>query len=157
MTTVQAKRLAYGVAILALSATSLLDAQIGLGTWVRKATASVPSTTMTSAACCGGGRRLTYHAEFGGKKTVLTVESPFDGSDAPVLLDGKPSGETMAIKWVGDKHNHVSTVVKMNGKQVGTSEATLSEDGVTLTIVHDFSDPTPGQPAGKYTEVWELQ
>jgi hypothetical protein len=39
-----------------------LHAQIGVGTWVRKATGSVSPMTMTVEACCHGGRRLIYHS-----------------------------------------------------------------------------------------------
>ena len=40
----------------------------------------------------------------GGTATLLTLESRFDGSDAPVLMNGKPSGESMGIKRVDDHH-----------------------------------------------------
>jgi len=49
-----------------------------------------------------------------GTEMVMTVTPPFDGSDAPMLVNGKPSGQTMGIKWV-DAH-HTITVLKMNGK-----------------------------------------
>ena len=71
-----------------------LHAQIGVGTWVRQSTASMPGTvTMTVEACCNGGRRLIYHIVIGDTKTLLTVESRLDGSDAPVMMEGKPSNE----------------------------------------------------------------
>jgi hypothetical protein len=108
--------------------------------------------TMTVDACCSGGRRLIYNIVIGETTTVLTIESRLDGSDAPVLMDGKPSGETMAIKRLDD--HHASTVVKMNGSLFGTSKATLSADGRTLTVINDFSSSAGGQPVGKYTEIW---
>lgn len=107
---------------------------------------------MTVEACCHGGRRLTYHILMGNAETLLTIESPFDGSEAPVLMAGKPSGETMAIKQVDD--HHVFTVVKMNGKPFGTSNATLSSDGRTLTVINEYSASSGGNPLGKSTEVW---
>ena len=153
MTIVTARSLVYGVALLgALGSARSLHAQIGVGTWVRKSTASMPGMTMTVEACCNGGRRLIYHIDINGTATVLTIESRFDGSDAPVLMAGKPSGETMGIKRVDD--HHVSTVLKMNGKVFGTSKATLSADGTTLTIINDYTSSAGGQPAGKNTEVW---
>ena len=114
MTTVRAKSVACGVAILgALGLASSLQAQTGIGTWVRQSEASTPGViTMTIEACCNGGRRVIYHMV--GTETVMTIASPFDGSDAPVLVGDKPSGETMGIKWVDD--HHTITVVKMNGK-----------------------------------------
>jgi hypothetical protein len=113
----------------ALGAAAPLQAQVGVGTWVRTATDSMTPMTMTVEACCNGGRRLTYHFDINGTETTLTVESPFDGSDAEVLIAGKPSGETMGITRVDD--HHTSTVVKMSGKAFGTSKATLSADGKT--------------------------
>jgi hypothetical protein len=82
----------------------------------------------------------------------MLIESPFDGSERPVLVNGKPSGETMAITRVDD--HHVSTVVKMNGKPFGTSKATLSADGKVLTVLNEFSASAGGNPTGKSTERW---
>lgn len=153
MTIVTARSLACSVALLgALGSARSLHAQMGIGTWVRKATAAMPSMTMTVETCCNGGRRLTYHVDINGTETILTVESRFDGSDAPVLIAGKPSGETMGIKRVDD--HHMSAVVKMNGNAFGTSQATLSADGKTLTVINDYTSSAGGQPVGKYTETW---
>ena len=66
----------------------------------------------------------------------MTVDSPMDGREAPVLVGGKPSGETMAIKRVDDRH--YSAVVKMNGKPFGTSNGTVSADGKTMTVDSAF-------------------
>ena len=153
MTTINARRLACGIALLsALSSARSLHAQLGVGTWVRQPTASMPSMTMTVEACCNGGRRLIYHIDINGTAMVLTVESRFDGSSAPVLIAGKPSGETMEITRVDD--HHLSTVVKMNGKAFGTSKATLSADGKTLTVITDVTSSAGGQTVGKSTETW---
>jgi hypothetical protein len=86
---------------------------------------------------------------------VLTVESQLDGRDAPVMLGGKPSGETMAIKLVDD--HHTTAVLKMNGKIFGTSKGTLSPDGKILTVEDDFTSAVGGQPVGKQTETWVRQ
>ena len=151
-----ARSLAFSLAVLgALAPERSLHAQIGVGTWVREATTSMPSMTMTVEACCNGGRRLIYHVDINGTETILLVESPFDGSDADVLMAGKPSGETMAITRVDD--HHTSAVLKMNGKPFGTSKATLSADGKLLTVVNDFSSSGGPQPVGKYTETWVLK
>ena len=93
---------------------------------------------MTVEGCCHGGRKLTYHITMNDTKLVLTVESPFDGTEVPVLLDGKPSGETMAIKFVDDYHT--TTVLKMNGQPFGTSKATLSADGEKVTMMLGVMD-----------------
>jgi hypothetical protein len=73
-----------------------------------------------------------------------------------VLVGGKPSAETMAIKRVDDRH--VITIVKMNGKAFGTSKATLSADANTITVENEYAMGGAGQGAGqpptKSTEIW---
>lgn len=146
----------YGVVLLALGAAAPLPAQLEIGTWVRRGKVSTPgSITMTIEACCQGGRRLTYHIDMAGTKALLTIETRLDGRDAPVLLNGKPSGQTMAITRL-DAH-HATTIATMNGRPFGTSRATLSADGRTLTVVNDFSTSVGSQTAGKSTEVWVKQ
>lgn len=142
--------------ILSLVGAPVLSAQIGVGTWVKDSSGSSPGMTMTVEACCGRkGRRLTYLIPMKGTPMVLTVESPFDGSDAPLLIGGKTTGETMAITWLDD--HHVTSVVKLNGKPFGTSRSTLSADGKTITVLNDFSSGAGGQQVGKSTEVWTKQ
>ena len=66
-------------------------------------------------------------------------------------MDGKPSGETMGIKWV-DTH-HTFTVLKMNGKTFGTSKATFSADGKTITVDNVVTSAAGGQAVGKQSEI----
>jgi hypothetical protein len=106
---------------------------------------------MTVEPCCSSGYKLTYRFAMGADKTVMTVSSPFDGTEVPVLVNDKPSGETMAIKRL-DGH-HSSTVIKMNGEPFGTSSATLSADGRTLTVINEMASGA----AGKVTETWTKQ
>ena len=155
--TATARRLACSVVLLSvLGPAGSLHAQIGVGTWVRKTTDSMPgSMTMTVEACCNGGRRLTYHINMGGTSTIMTLASPFDGSEAAVIVAGKPSGETMAITRVDD--HHIATVVTMNGKPFGTSKATISPDGKTITVLNDFSSSAGSPTSGKFTEIWVKQ
>jgi len=142
----------WSIALLgALGGAQPVHAQLEIGTWVKKATRSEAAMTMTIEACCNGGRRLSYHTDVSGKATVLVLETRLDGKEAQVLMDGKPSGETMAITRV-DAH-HATNVLKLNGTQFGTSKATLSADGKTLTVESVFS-ATSGQPPGKSTEIW---
>lgn len=150
--TVKARSIACGVAMLALVSAKPLPAQLEIGTWVRQPAPSMPSMTMKIEACCNGGRRLTYYVVMSGSETVLTVESRLDGKDAPVLMGGKPSGQTMAIKRVDARH--ASAVLKMNGTVYGTSHSTLSADGRTLTSVNDYTSSAGGQTVGKITEIW---
>ena len=121
-----------------------------IGTWVKKAEGGKPAMTMTIDTWGPGKAKLTYNIKE--PPIVLTIVSALDGNDAPVLINGKPSGETMAIKMVDPRHS--STVVKMNGKPFGTSKGTFSADFNTLTVENDFSAGVGGNPAGKTTEVW---
>jgi hypothetical protein len=140
-----------GALLMALVIATSVQAQVEVGTWLRQSEeAGRPAMTMTVERCCGSGRRIVYRIE--GMSTVMTVESRFDGSEAPVLVDGKPSGETMAIKRLDDRHT--STVLKMNGKEFGTSKAALSPDGKMITVENDFAATGGGHKAGKHTEVW---
>ena len=96
MTTVKAKRLARGIAILAILWATPLYAQLEVGTWVRTPTKATPDAmTMKIEVCCGGGRRLTYSMAAGKQIILMLLETKLDGSEAPVLINGKPSGETM--------------------------------------------------------------
>jgi hypothetical protein len=121
-----------------------------IGTWVKKEEAGKPGMTLTIEEWSPGKAKLTWL--LAGGKTVLTVASALDGSYAPLLINGKPSGETMSIKLV-DKRHAVGTV-KMNGKPFGTSKSTFSEDFKTMTVENDYSESVGGNRAGKSTEIW---
>jgi hypothetical protein len=136
------------VASLLLLGASPAAADSPIGTWVKKSEAGKPAMTLTIEEWRPGKAKLTWHIA----KMVLTLVSELDGSDAPLLIDGKPSGETMSIKLV-DKRHAVATV-KMNGKAFGTSKSTYSEDFKTLTVENDFSGSAGGNQAGKSTEIW---
>ena len=153
MKSVTAKRFVCGVVVLwALDPASSLRAQVSIGTWVRQSDASAGGgLTMTVEACCNGGRRFIYRIN-GGGDFVMTIESPMDGTDVPVLVAGKPTGETMGIKRVDD--HHTFTVLKMNGNPFGTSKATLSADGKTLNVENEITSTVGGRTAGKLTETW---
>ena len=109
----------------ALTSASSLQAQFSVGTWVQ--TAPMEGLTMT-------------------------VESRFDGSDAPVLVDGKPNGETMALKRVDERRT--TTVFKRSGKVFRTSTTAESAERMTLTVENEFIDPGDGRVTGKMTETY---
>jgi hypothetical protein len=150
--TILVRALACGIAVLAISSIRPAYAQLEIGTWVRQPIPGMPAMTMTIEECCNAGRRITYHVMLEKIEMTVALETRLDGAEVPVLFAGKPSGETMAIKRT-DEH-HASTVVKMNGAVVGTSTATLSTDGKTLTVVNDFSTQVGTQAGGKSTEIW---
>jgi hypothetical protein len=107
--------------------------------------------TMTIERWNKSGAKLTY--KMVGQPVVLTLETKLDGSDAALLMNGQPTGETMGIKRT-DGH-HASTVLKMNGKQFGTTTATFNDDFTKLTIEDQVQEETQmGPPRGKTTEVW---
>ena len=104
--------------------------------------------TMTVASCCNGGYRLTYHVPIqGGQPLTLTVDLPMDGTEAPVMSGGKPTGQTMSAKRLDD--HHYTGIAKQNGQLSLTNSATLSADGKTLTVID-----TIGVSKQKVTEVW---
>ena len=81
--------------------------------------------------------------------STMTVDSPMNGTEVPALIDGKPSGETMAIKRVDD--HHYSAIVKMNGQPFGTSNGTVSADNKTMTVDSVFGI---GSQTQKTIETW---
>jgi hypothetical protein len=142
---------ACAIAVLfALASGSSLQAQFSLGTWVQ--TAPMKGLTMNVDPCCNGGRRLTFHLTVGQKTQIVTVESRFDGSDAPELADGKPNGETLALKRVDERRT--TTVFKRNGKVYRTSTTTESADRMTMTVENEFLDTGDGHVTGKMTETY---
>jgi hypothetical protein len=60
----------------------------------------------------------------------MVVTTQWDGKDAPVYVEGKPSGETMAIRMVDDRHT--TTILKLNGKPIATQKSELSADGKVI-------------------------
>jgi hypothetical protein len=118
----------------ALGHASQSYAQFAAGTtWVRTDAAG-KGITMSVEACCNGGLRLTYRVPpmAGQPETTMTVDSPMNGTEAPTMVAGKPSGQTMAIKRIDD--HHYSAVGKVNGQPLGTYEGTVSADGKTMTV-----------------------
>jgi hypothetical protein len=107
---------------------------------------------MVVEGCCNSGRRLTYHVKIGNNTMVMVVESPFDGTEVPVLIGGKPSGETMAIKTVDSRH--WTAVLKVNGQQFGTSKGEISADGKTLNVENNVTFAGAGRQVGLQKEVW---
>src|SRR5262245_31030436 len=91
--------------LLTLTWASPAHAQIGVGEWART-DKDGGGMTMTVAACCNGGYRLTYHlpAANGQPALVLTVDLPMNGIDVPTMSAGKPTGQTMAATRVDDHH-----------------------------------------------------
>src|SRR5215510_4528975 len=119
--------------LLTLTWASPAHAQLGVGEWART-DKDGGGMTMTVAACCNGGYRLSYRVPVGNGKPplVITVDLPMDGTDVPTMTAGKPTGQTMSAKRIDDRH--YTGVVKQDGKLTLTNTATLSADGKTLTV-----------------------
>ena len=81
----------------------------------------------------------------------VPFKTKLDGTDAPVLTGGKPSGETIAIKLVDD--HHVTRALKINGQVFATTKGTISADGKTFTNEVNTSSAIGGQAIGNETEV----
>lgn len=146
------KRLRLGLAfVCATGWASVAHAQLGDGTWERT-DAQGKGITMTVETCCNGGRRLIYHipAMGGQPASTMSVDSPMDGTDVPTMVGGKPTGQTMAIKRVDDRH--YTAVMKVKGQRFGTSSGVISADGKAMSVesVMDGGAETPL----KITETW---
>jgi hypothetical protein len=85
------------------------------------------------------------------EQNVVTVVTALDGKEAPMMMDGKPTGQTMATLRTGVYV--ASSVVRLEGKTLRTSVAELSADGKTLTVENDMSATDPG--AEKKKEIWD--
>jgi hypothetical protein len=124
-----------------------------IGTWVKQPNADdkgLPGMTMSIEKWGDDVAKLTYLT--GSAATTITITATLDGSEAPLLVNGKPSGQTMSIKRVDD--HHATSVQKVGGKTIGTSKATFSPDFTKLTVETDFTVATPGHAIGKSTEIW---
>jgi hypothetical protein len=143
----------FFVAALLVGGPPAAAADSPVGTWVKKAKPGQPTMMLTIEAWAKGKAKLVWTFKGQGMDgMIMSVVSALDGKEAPVLLNGKDSGETMAISLVDKLHS--LTVVKMKGKPFGTSKGAYSPDFNTLTVENDFSTAAGGNPAGKTTEVW---
>ena len=130
---------------------SQAHAQLGVGTtWVRT-DAQGKGIVLNVEACCHGGLRLLYDVPISGGQPAfkMSVDSPMNGTEAPALIAGKPSGETMAIKRVDD--HHLTAILKMNGQPFATYNATVSPDNKSMTVDGVYGT---GSQTQKVTETW---
>jgi hypothetical protein len=148
MTRRQTRPVILGIVLAALVSILWAD-QIPLGNWMRRPTKDGGSATMFVEAA-GAGQKFTFKVLVaGGGTSTMIITTQFDGKDAEVLVDGKPSGETMAIRKLDD--HHTVNVIKMNGNPMVTQKSELSADGKTIKVE---SLPTvPGGQGG--VEYWD--
>lgn len=142
--------IAFGVCLLSLS--SIVGAEsLWSGTWILREP-SHGSRLMMEVEEVGTGWKLTYHVlgPAASGSTVSTVLTPLDGNDVPVLVNGKPSGQTMGIRRIDSRHT--VTVLKFQGKETGVSKAELSPHGKVLKIEIDYAT---SNPIGKEIQYWD--
>ena len=126
-----------------------LHAEVPVGTWVRRANQSGASATLVVEAA-GSGRKLTFTVAIASGATfTMIVTTQLDGKDAPVYVNGKPSGETMAIRMVDD--HHTINVIKMNGNPTNTQKSEFSADGKVIKV--ESTPMVSGEQSG--TEYWD--
>lgn len=126
-----------------LSLSSLVGAEsLWSGTWVLRGPLQRDRLIMTIDEA-DIGWKLTHKVvgPDASGSTSSTVLTPLDGKDVPVLVDGKPSGQTMGIRKIDGRHT--VTVLKFQGKETGISKAELSPDGKVLTVVIDYAASNP--------------
>ena len=144
------KRIALVICFTGLSAILWADG-IQTGAWVRRANKDGISSTMLVEAA-GTGQKITLTARFGnGGTSTMIVTTHWDGKDAPVYVDGKPFGETMALRMVDDRH--ITTIMKVDGKPMATQKSEVSADG--RVIKTETIPATPG--AESIIEYWDKQ
>src|SRR5262249_27175494 len=96
----------------------------------------------------GSGRKITFNIQVpGGPPSTMVVTTQLDGKDAPAMVGGQPSGQTMAIRMVDDRH--FINVVKLNGSVVTTQKSELSADGKVIKVESTASSPQ-GQSGIEY-------
>ena len=125
----------FVVCLFSLSSMVEADSQWS-GTWVAREPPQGGHLTMTVEEV-GTRWKLTYKvvSPDAPGSYVSTVLTPLDGKDVPVLVNGKPSGQTMGIRKIDSRHT--VTVLKSQGKKTGISKAEISPDGKELKIESD--------------------
>lgn len=144
--------MALVICLLSLSSIAAADS-LWSGTWVLRVP-SLEGRLMMAVEEVGAGWNLTYKVvgPDAPTSTVSTVMTPLDGKDVPLLVNGKPSGQTMGIKRI-DTHRTV-TVLKFKGKETGVSKAEVSPDGKVLKVEIDYS---ASNPIEKEIQYWDRQ
>ena len=147
------KRLAFVVCLLSLSSIATADSSWN-GTWILREAQPGGQLTMKVEEV-GTGWKVTYTVigpgAPGASDSLLLT--PLDGKDVPVLIGGKPSGQTMAMKKL-DGH-HTVNVTKFQGKVIGISKAELSTNGKVIKIETEYPDSNPGAPAASQIAYWD--
>jgi hypothetical protein len=126
------RRMVFVVCLLSLSSIVRADC-LPIGTWVQRDPTQAGHLAMTVEAV-GSGRKLTYRivGQDAPGDFVMTILTQLDGKDVPVLVNGKPTGQTMGILMIDSRHT--SAVSKLQGKVTHTSKSEVSPDGKVLKV-----------------------
>jgi hypothetical protein len=137
------KRLLQFVAItfLAFAGSATLQAQSNplVGTWKLNVTKSkfdpgpgYKSLTRTIVAQ-GDGVKYTFEGVAAdGKPVAYGFSATFDGKDNPISGSMPSGADTISAKRIDS--NHYVATLKKAGKDIGTSEVTVSKDGKVTTV-----------------------
>lgn len=148
------KRIAFLLLVLCLESPAGAEQSAWSGTWVLRENQLGGQLTMKIEELTSGWK-ITYKVVGPGAPGAsdTTIMTLLDGKDVPVLIDGKPSRQTMGISKV-DGH-HTVNVIKFGGKEIGVSKAELSSDGKLIKVETDYPESNPGAPAGKQVQFWD--
>ncbi len=146
------KKVAVVLILLLFNATAWAD-NPWVGTWVQRDFGQGMSLTLTVEEA-GSGLKFTYRVTGPNMPAItMIVATQLDGKDAPTMVDGKPTGQTMAIRKIDSRH-YVG-VLKFQGKETGTSKGEISLDGKVLKVENDNTVDSANGPAGKTTQYWD--
>ncbi|MEP6934183.1 MAG: hypothetical protein ABI988_09630 [Nitrospirota bacterium] len=149
------KHVIFLVCLLSLSSMVQADS-LWSGTWVLSENAPGGRLMMTVEEV-GAEWKLTHKVigPTAPASTVSTILTPLNGKEVPVLVNGKPSGQTMRIQKI-DSH-HTVTVTMFQGKERSVSKSEISPDGKVLTVETEYPTSNPIGLAGKQIERWNRQ
>jgi hypothetical protein len=118
-----------------------------VGTWKLNAAKSelgsgaIRAQTLKFEATAAGIKLTSDGTDGQGKPMHGGYTSKFDGKDVP--WSGNPMADTAAPKRIDD--NSYENVWKKGGKTTVTAKITVSNDGKTLTVTQDGTDPQGGK------------
>jgi len=145
------RRIAVVVCFLSLSPLVQADS-LPIGTWVKRAPSPGAALTMTVEQV-GNGRKLTYKYGPDAPGMVMVVLTQLDGKDVPILVDGKPTDQTMGIRMIDSRHTF--TVLKLQGKETGIAKSEVSANGKVLKVEIMMATPGVKEEGAKVVEYWD--
>ena len=132
-----------------------------VGTWKLNlaksnfAGAPAPKSETRTVAAQGNGLKISIEGVAAdGSKISWSFSTNLDGKAAPVTGSGVPSGADMLATKRIDANTLTTSYLKA-GKEVRTSQTTISKDGKVTTVTAKFTDAT-GKSATSVT-VWDKQ